>query len=106
LNLLTAALYDKELAPLKGKFARVTRLGCAGKDYWAAVEGAAHVVSFRNLKAWDHAPGLLIHAEAGGYARLLNGEAYAADRLGQTSVLCTPTREIWQRVLAARQAQT
>ncbi|MDX2144218.1 MAG: inositol monophosphatase [Rhodospirillaceae bacterium] len=103
LSTLTAALYDKDLAPLKGKFGRITRIGCAGLDYWAAVDGRAHVVSFRNLKPWDHAPGLLIHAEAGGYHRLLNGEAYFADRPGQTNVLCTPTREIWNRIVAARE---
>ncbi|MCB2109321.1 MAG: inositol monophosphatase, partial [Rhodobacteraceae bacterium] len=76
LNSMVAALYNKELAALKGKFARIQWTGCAGHDYWSAVEGRVHVVAFRNLKPWDHAPGVLIHAEAGGYGRLLSGERY------------------------------
>ncbi|MBL8645163.1 MAG: inositol monophosphatase [Rhodospirillaceae bacterium] len=101
---LTAALYDKELAPIKGKFGRIARSGCAGHDYWAAAEGRLHIVSFRKLQPWDHAPGLLIHAEAGGYARMLDGEAYSPGRpTGLTGVLAAPSQDIWANVVAVRQ---
>jgi fructose-1,6-bisphosphatase/inositol monophosphatase family enzyme len=99
---LSAALYDKELAPIKGKFGRIARSGCAGHDYWAAAEGRLHVVSFRRLMPWDHAPGVLIHAEAGGTGRLLSGAAYAAGRYAQTGILCAPNPDIWARIAALR----
>ena len=100
---LNAALYDKDLAPIKGKFARVSRSGCAGHDYWAAAEGRVHIVSFRRLMPWDHAPGVLIHREAGGYGRMLNGTEYNAGRPGQVGILCAPDQDIWNRVVAVRQ---
>jgi fructose-1,6-bisphosphatase/inositol monophosphatase family enzyme len=99
---LTAAIYDKDLVPIKGKFARVTRSGCAGHDYWNAVEGQIHVVSFRRLMPWDHAPGVLIHAEAGGFGRMLSGVPYRAGRMGQVGILCAPNETIWQRIVDLR----
>jgi fructose-1,6-bisphosphatase/inositol monophosphatase family enzyme len=101
---LTAALYDKDLAHIKGKFARISRSGCAGHDYWAATEGGLHIVSFRKLMPWDHAPGVLIHREAGGVGRLLSGADYHAGRsASQTGILCAPNADIWNRVVALRQ---
>jgi len=100
---LIAALYDKDLGPIKGKFGRIVRSGCAGHDYWAASEGRLHIVSFRKLMPWDHAPGVLIHAEAGGVGLMLNGAAYRAGGTGQTGILCAPNQEIWNRVVALRQ---
>lgn len=102
-NDLIATLYDKDLAPIKGKFRRIVRSGCAGHDYWSAVEGRIHIVSFRRLMPWDHAPGILIHQEAGGFGRMLSGAAYSAGRTGQVGVLCAPDEEIWHRVQALRQ---
>jgi len=96
---LIAAIYDKDLTLIKGKFARVVRTGCAGHDYWAAVKGGLHVVSFRKLMPWDHAPGVLIHREAGGFGRLLNGDSYNAARSGQTGILSAPNQDIWNRVV-------
>lgn len=105
LNTLNAALYDKDLAPIKGKFGRISRSGCAGHDYWAASEGRLHIVSFRKLMPWDHAPGLLIHTEAGGFNSLLNGTPYSAAKVGMAGgVLAAPSGNIWARVVAERQA--
>lgn len=103
LSRLAIALYDKDLAPLKGKFARVSRSGCAGHDYWSMVEGRLDVASFRRLMPWDHAPGVLIHAEAGGYHRMLSGAAYQPGQPGQMGILSTPNSEIWDRIIAVRQ---
>jgi fructose-1,6-bisphosphatase/inositol monophosphatase family enzyme len=99
---LTAAIYDKDLVSIKGKFARVTRSGCAGHDYWNAVEGQIHVVSFRRLMPWDHAPGVLIHEEAGGFGRMLSGVPYRAGRMGQVGILCAPNETTWQRIVDLR----
>ncbi|MBL8631392.1 MAG: inositol monophosphatase [Rhodospirillaceae bacterium] len=100
---LNAAIYDKDMAPIKGKFGRISRSGCAGHDYWAAAEGRLHVVSFRKLMPWDHAPGVLIHAEAGGYTRLLSGDAYEPGKQSTIGILAAPNEQIWAEIVATRQ---
>ena len=72
---MVAGLYHRDLAGIKGKFAQVVRLGSAAHDYWALAEGRMQVLCYRRLKPWDHAAGILIHAEAGGYNRLDVGRA-------------------------------
>jgi fructose-1,6-bisphosphatase/inositol monophosphatase family enzyme len=104
LSSLQAAVYDKDMAPLKGKFARVSRSGCAGHDYWAAAEGRLQVVSFRRLRPWDHAPGVLIYSEAGGYARLLSGDDYKPGKESTIGLLCAPNEQTWAEIVATRQS--
>ncbi len=98
---LTAALYNRELVKLKGKFARNIRLGSAAHDYWSLTDGRLHVLSYRRMKPWDHAAGALIHREAGGYNLLLSGKAYAPAVKDQTGILCAPSQRIWEAVAAA-----
>jgi fructose-1,6-bisphosphatase/inositol monophosphatase family enzyme len=97
---LNASLYNKEFVAAKGKFARNFRQGSAAHDYWTLAEGTLHVLGYRTLKPWDHAAGVLIHAEAGGYQCLLSGAAYSPVVAGQTGLLCAPSAAIWQRVAA------
>ncbi len=49
------------------------------------------------LKLWDHAAGMLIHHEAGGYGALLSGEA---DRPAMTKgrLLLAPDAESWEAI--------
>jgi len=96
---MTASIYHKALTPIKGKFGRVVRLGCAAHDYLSLVDGSLQVISYNRLKPWDHAAGSLIHAEAGGYNRLLSGDSYRPLPL-QHGILCAPTREIWETIAA------
>ena len=98
---MVAALYNKDLSALKGKFARIQWSGCAGHDYWSAIEGRVDVVAFRNLKPWDHAPGALIHREAGGYNRLLSGAPYNPSGRDQSGILATPNQDIWHKIIKA-----
>ncbi len=95
---LVAGLHNPDLGALRGKFARNLRLGSAAHDYWALVEGRSHVLTYRKLKPWDHAAGLLIHEEAGGYNRLLSGERYSPVVRDEMGVLCAPTEAIWRAV--------
>ena len=106
LKSLNAALYNREFAGAKGHFARNVRQGSAAHDYWALAEGRLHVSGYKNLKPWDHAAGLLIHAEAGGYHRLLSGAAYSPVAAGQTNLLSTPSEDVWQRIEALAHAKT
>ncbi len=98
LSSMVAALYNKNLAPLKGKFARISRSGCAGHDYWNAVEGHLSVLAYRQLHPWDHAPGDLIYREAGGVARMLSGAPYEPSMPDQIGILCAPTEDVWRRI--------
>lgn len=52
------------------------RRGCAGYDYVQLATGRWHYAVYWKNMPWDHAPGLLIHAEAGGYAARLDGRPY------------------------------
>jgi fructose-1,6-bisphosphatase/inositol monophosphatase family enzyme len=95
---MVAAMHNKDLGVLRGKFGRNIRLGSAAHDYWALAEGRSHVLAYRKLKPWDHAAGLLIHEEAGGYNRLLSGDRYNPTIRDQMGVLCAPTEAIWQKI--------
>jgi fructose-1,6-bisphosphatase/inositol monophosphatase family enzyme len=49
---------------------------CCGVDYPRLVEGAADYALYRTAQPWDHAPGSLLLAEAGGFTGTFDGEAY------------------------------
>lgn len=98
LKTMVAGMHNKDLGVLRGKFARNIRLGSAAHDYWALAEGRSQVLAYRKLKPWDHAAGVLIHAEAGGYNRLLSGERYDPTIRDQMGLLCTPTEAIWRQI--------
>lgn len=58
------------------KVLHVARRGSAAHDYLDLVTARLHFAHFRRLMPWDHAAGVLIHAEAGGHGAMLGGEAY------------------------------
>ncbi len=62
---------------------------CAGHEYRLAAGGHCHYLLFSKLMPWDHAPGVLLHREAGGFSARLDNRPYG---LGETSggLLCTP----------------
>lgn len=104
LSAMTAGLYNRDLAALKGKFARIVRLGSAAHDYWSLTDGRMQVLGFRRLKPWDHAAGALIHKESGGYNRLLNGQDYSPAVPDQIGMLCTPNENVWRAIVDAHAA--
>jgi fructose-1,6-bisphosphatase/inositol monophosphatase family enzyme len=50
---------------------------CGGQEYMALCEGSLHFALYGKLHPWDHAAGVLMHEEAGGYSALFDGSAYA-----------------------------
>ncbi|WP_197022373.1 inositol monophosphatase family protein [Candidatus Blastococcus massiliensis] len=52
---------------------------CAGVEYPRIIEGRADFLLFWRTLAWDHAPGALLLAEAGGVAVRPEGTAYRPD---------------------------
>ncbi len=72
---------------------------CAGPEYLALASGRAHFALYHRLLPWDHAPGYLIHREAGGYGLRLDRSAFTpAVRDG--GLLLTPDRESWESLHA------
>ncbi|MBF0323717.1 MAG: inositol monophosphatase [Alphaproteobacteria bacterium] len=78
----------------------VARRGSAAHDYLDLAAGRQHFVHFRRLMPWDHAAGVLIHQEAGGFARLLNGQDYRPVLNVEGQLLLTPGEKSWQDIAA------
>ena len=49
---------------------------CAAYEYRMIAEGLCHFSLHYKLMPWDHAAGVLIHGEAGGFSALLDGRPY------------------------------
>jgi fructose-1,6-bisphosphatase/inositol monophosphatase family enzyme len=88
--------------PLRSRVSRnLTRVGqsyeyrCAAHQYRLAASGFCHFLLFSRLLPWDHAPGWLLHAEAGGYSARLDGTAYRADET-EGALICAPDRASWE----------
>jgi fructose-1,6-bisphosphatase/inositol monophosphatase family enzyme len=82
---------------------RLPRLwGCYGyrnaaHEYRLAAAGGCHFVLYAKLMPWDHLPGHLIHAEAGGYSAHFDGTPYVpTDTDG--GLLLAPDRDSWQAI--------
>jgi fructose-1,6-bisphosphatase/inositol monophosphatase family enzyme len=73
---------------------------CAAYEYRLICEGHCHFVHYWKLMPWDHAAGLLIHAEAGGYSACFDGTAYSPVK-HKGGVIAAPDRVSWD---ALRQA--
>ena len=73
---------------------------CAGHEYRLAASGGCHVLLYHRLLPWDHAPGWLLHREAGGHAAGFDGAEYSPDRI-TGGLICAPDRIAWAAVRAA-----
>ena len=74
-----------------------TWLRCAAHEYRMAAAGYCHVLFFNRLMPWDHAPGWLLHQEAGGYSAHFDATQYKpVHSVG--GLICAPDRASWERV--------
>jgi fructose-1,6-bisphosphatase/inositol monophosphatase family enzyme len=89
-----------KLAPRVLRFLRTTTWRCSAYEYRMLATGAMSFCLNESLKPWDHAAGVLIHAEAGGYAAVLGGEIYRPT-MTEGHLLAAPDREAWERIAAA-----
>lgn len=76
-------------------------LRCAGLEYVRLARGAMHFGLFTKLMPWDHAPGVLIHAEAGGHSGYLEGGAYDPARIRASGLLVAPDADSWAALRSA-----
>jgi fructose-1,6-bisphosphatase/inositol monophosphatase family enzyme len=64
-------------------------LRCAAHQYWMLAAGHCHFLLFNRLMPWDHAPGVLLYTEAGGYAARFDGTFYAPTNTNG-GLICAP----------------
>lgn len=67
---------------------------CAAYEYRMVADGLVHFSLHQKLMPWDHAAGVLIHAEAGGYSACLDGAPYTATR-HDGGIISAPDRTSW-----------
>ena len=75
-------------------------LRCAAHEYRMIAGGHCHYLMFYRLMPWDHAPGWLLHREAGGTAARFDGSPYRPGIPGG-GLICAPDAASWEAVRAA-----
>ena len=83
------------------RLAKTWQLGCAAHEYRLLAGGHTHLSLYNRLMPWDHAPGWLIHREAGGYSAHFDGSPYRPSTARAGGLICAPDRASWE---AAREA--
>jgi fructose-1,6-bisphosphatase/inositol monophosphatase family enzyme len=79
------------------RFAASWNYRCAGHEYRVAASGKCDALLYNRLFPWDHAPGWLLHREAGGYSARFDQSAYTP--LETTGgLLCATDKEAWQEL--------
>jgi fructose-1,6-bisphosphatase/inositol monophosphatase family enzyme len=68
---------------------------CSAHEYRMVAGGHCHFLFFNRLYPWDHAPGWLLHKEAGGYSAQLDGSPYRPVTTAG-GLICAPDRTSWQ----------
>ena len=71
-----------------------------GQEARVVASGQYDFALFHKLTPWDHAPGVILHREAGGYVAHLDGAAYDPLRM-RGGLLYASDKESW---LAIREA--
>lgn len=78
-------------------FAAVSALRCCGHEYRLAARGGCHFLLYNAMNPWDHAPGALLCAEAGGCVRLLDGAPYTVGP-PRAGLLSAPDDASWREI--------
>ena len=78
---------------------------CAAHEYRMAAAGHCHFLVFNRLLPWDHAPGWLLHQEAGGFSARLDGSAYCPTET-DGGLICAPDQASWEALRATLLAGT
>jgi fructose-1,6-bisphosphatase/inositol monophosphatase family enzyme len=68
---------------------------CSAHEYRMLADGHCDFLFFYRLYPWDHAPGWLLHQEAGGYAAQFDGRPYNPPRI-DGGLICAADRDSWR----------
>lgn len=96
----TTAAMAENIRARRNQVGAIKSLRCAGHQYLRLVTGEHHFALFTRLMPWDHAPGVLIHREAGGVGRTLDGEDYIAGSYDKPGLILAPDQDSWQNLYA------
>ena len=71
--------------------------GSAAFGYMLLITGCVHYSAYRTgtIKPWDHAAGVLLHAEAGGYSAFVDGTPYAPF-MSKKHLISAPDKDAWE----------
>ena len=83
-----------------GRVAAAWDYRCSAHVYRMTAAGHAHYIFYYRLYPWDHAPGWLLHREAGGYSARFDGKPYDPADI-YSGLICAPDRAGWESVRAA-----
>lgn len=83
----------------KQHMAEAQHLFSAGHEYPALIRRDMDFMLYYRTLPWDHAPGMLLLSEAGGYGARLDGSAYRPGD-GRKGLLAAAERDAWYRVHA------
>ncbi|OCP15076.1 inositol monophosphatase family protein [Ensifer sp. LC163] len=86
-----------KLAPRVLRFLRTTTWRCSAWEYRMLATGAMGFCLNESLKPWDHAAGVLIHAEAGGFAATMARETYRPT-MTEGHLLAAPDEASWKAI--------
>jgi fructose-1,6-bisphosphatase/inositol monophosphatase family enzyme len=75
-------------------------LRCAGQEYLRLLNGAWHFTGYGRLRPWDHAAGMLVHREAGGFSAYLSDRTPYHVGRQEGPVMTAPSAECWDALLA------
>jgi len=73
---------------------------CAAHAWRMTAAGHGHFLFYYRLYPWDHAPGWLLHREAGGYSARFDGKPYDPTDI-YSGLICAPDRDGWEAVRVA-----
>lgn len=91
-------LKRRDFGETEGLPAKIVRIGCTGLDWRDLACGSLHFAHYdRRLKPWDHAAGVLMHREAGGYSALVGSDRpyRPGEGIQEAAILGAPDRRSW-----------
>jgi fructose-1,6-bisphosphatase/inositol monophosphatase family enzyme len=97
LEQLTGSVRNTRKMPMASRVRALTRVGCVARDYLDLAAGRLNFAHYVSLAPWDHAAGVLLVQEAGGYAALMDGAPYRPIA-GQSGMLIAASQDDWQRL--------
>ncbi len=102
-NRLAHQMRKKRQTGLDAVPAHIVRYGCTGREYMDLARGLLDFAHYTRLKPWDHAAGVLMHAEAGGYSRIADTDRpYRPEPLVQKStILLARDKTCWKNLNSA-----
>ena len=78
---------------------RCDRYRCIGREYGDLATGILNFAEYSVLKPWDHAAGILIHSEAGGYAAFLSDKSsYFPVPPIKKTLLVAQNEKVWREL--------